>query len=658
MRMADGIAIQRTVVLTLGEAGRTVGQRLLQMLDEWESPPVVAVQYLDNEQENAELIAAALHEVSRLSHRITLQRLGYSAARLSELAIWVVGGSEESLIKVARLANGQASTLLGSDPITMGLVLGTYEDQPLTRSLLPPIVLDKQVSSAFTGPCYVATLVNEFGLKLDDASALHERVARFLALHICTPLRDAPTWIERSHGWQEGLGYASFGVTWMAWPGAVAQERAKRRLAQTLMPQLIGPLNASPDIDALLRGAKLAIPQLVPRLTPPIAHDLARSFVDEPLTPNLWNLLQPPNEEEHPLLTHMTDPIEEREEKLDGCTSSWERLMQDQIEGIIAATHSWVAEALDREGFARAWLLIEVLEERLGDWASGAEQRSLELRDEMLQMEGQARDLLEKMTSLLAQMPECRLRDLLKLLRRPSRWVRVWLHWRKIRRLHGQYCLLRAAALETRVTVEQMERACGVYWAAISELQSISRGLDRAELQLSDLFDLEGEAADWPTMPLLLGEEPDELLEDLMERYAPPPQSVGSEFLTEFGPLSELWTGEVPSQTMTDEWLTRQVASLAEISVWDVARCLHPRPDDLQAWIEELLAQATPLWRWDPTALSDGERDAVDVVTVVLSTPAGLPWDDDEVAWQSVPLRRGDCLGVITLRWGIPAASD
>jgi hypothetical protein len=678
-------SIQRTLVLTLGEVGQTVGRRLQQILDEWGRPPVVAVRQLNQPSEEHNDIAVALHEISRLSHRSALHRLGYNTTRLSELAIWVVGGSDAPLSEVARLAHEQADASLSAAPLTMGIVLGAH-DASITKSpqdeetkrraddeasgttetkgeaspertvpLLPPMMLEEQTCQAFTGPCYLATPVNEVSLQLDDAAALYERVARFLTLHICTPLRDAPAWIEQARGWQDGRGYASFGLTWIAWPVVVARDRAERRLVKSLMPRLIGGQTPSPDADALLREEDLALPGLTIQLTPKVAREAVQSAAGDLTAWGLKDLFQPADGGEHPLVASLRAFGKSRETVLERCSPTWEHLMQEQVQSVTAATRDWVGLALDRAGFAGARALIEALERRLGDWASGAEQRRSELQGELPQMEDQAQSILAEMTALLATMPRSRLRDLLPLFSRPGHWVRIWRHWQEIQRLYGRYRLLQSAILETRVTIEQLGRACGVYWAAGSELQSITRELDRMELGLEERFEREGNVARWPDMPLLLGEAPDELLTAMMERYAPSPQAMASAFQETFGALSALWREGAPDRTAVAMWLAEQVDALNEISVWEVARCLHPTSDNLHAWLEELIARAAPLWCWDSASLSDGERNGAGAVTVLLGDPQELPWGGDELTWQVVPLNRGDGLGVVTLRWGIPA---
>jgi hypothetical protein len=227
------------------------------------------------------------------------------------------------------------------------------------------------------------------------------------------------------------------------------------------------------------------------------------------------------------------------------------------------------------------------------------------------------------------------------------------MRWRKALHLSDRYLMLRAALLTTRVTIEQLERACGVYWAAGSELQSISRELNALERELVDLLSLEDEDAQWPEASLLLGEDPDGLLTELEEQYLPGPYSAAEAFLETFGPLSHLWTADLPRKERIEQWLDEQVSPLADLSVGDVARCRFPQPDNLLVWLEELAAQAAPLWRWDAASLSEEQRASVDTQTRVLSTPSN-GFCEEQLPWQVLPLGRSDAVAFVALRWGLP----
>ena len=478
--------------------------------------------------------------------------------------------------------------------------------------------------------------------------------------------------MEQTSGWGNGLGYASFGLTWLAWPGVIAQARAARQLAESLLPLLMGPPDGVPDGDALLREAALAPPLLAPRLTPSAAAEVVRLAADDIPSLAPWTLLRPSGEEQHPLPVHLEAVVRERSEALTGCGPAWERLMQASIEATIAQVRVWVAQALDAGALSQTRALVTALERRLGECAAGAEQRLEEAQKDLTRTERDGQAVLAELISLLEKMPRRRLRELLRLLRNPLRWVWLWLHWRQAGSLHARYVLLQAAALETQVVTEQMKRVRGIYWAAGAELQSVSRELDRLEQRLYDLFSAADKDLEWPRLPLLLGDDPDALLAQLAERYLPAPQTQATEFLTQWGPLSRWWAEGLPNRAAVDEWLTEQVTPLAAVPVWEAARCRHPQPDTLRTWVEELAAQASPLWRWDPAALSDDERARMGDATVILSAPdGGVPWDDNmpgsstefipsrieglSASLRVLPLPRADWLAVVTLRWGIPS---
>ena len=719
-------AIQRTLILTLGEPGAAVGQRLVQMLDEWGSPPVVAVRHLGSdgatvgeaalvevgevdevgEAPDAEVVDTALREISRLAHRATLGEMGYSRDRLGELVIWVVGPPDAVIADVARLAAERAMTLLGIDPFTLGLAL--WDNHPAGSPAEGP---PNQNHDACTGPLlpspplpfpplsllYLAAPVNEIGLTLDDAPALYERAARFLALHICTPLCDTLVCADQAEGWGDGPVNASFGLTWIAWPGNVAQARAARQLAAALRRQLLETSGEAPDANALLREAALAPPLLTPRLTPLAATETVRSAADDVPAVAPWALLRPAGGDSaqasvlselamsepvlseaegakgaegvgggeessravgHPLIMRLEATVKERVAALDNCGPAWERVMHAGIDDVIAHVRAWVAHTLDAAGLDGARSLIGVLERRLGEWAAGAEQRLEEAQEDLTRIEREGEAVRAALVALLEKMPRRRLGELLRLLRSPARWVWLWLGWRKAERFCARYLMFQTATLETRVVIEQMKRACGVYWAAGAELQTVSRALDRWEQEVYDLFNDTDDVPEWPRMEPLLGDDPDALLNELAERHLLSPQAQVDKFLAQWGPRSRWWREGLPNRKEVDEWLVEQVIPLVEVPVSEVVRCRHSRqaqPDALSAWVKELAAQASPLWRWDPAALSEAERAHVGGTTVVLSAmDGGTSWGDDVSGWRALPLARADRLAVVVLRWGIP----
>jgi hypothetical protein len=358
----------------------------------------------------------------------------------------------------------------------------------------------------------------------------------------------------------------------------------------------------------------------------------------------------------HPVLASLDNVAEGWIESLDSCAADWEKRIQAEIKVVIALTRSWIGEALDAKGFGHARQVIKVLARRLAEWAGGAEQRALDLRDELSQMATDAQDALDDLVALLDKLPERRFWDLVRLLRRPTHWVQLSLRWRRLLHLSTRYLLLRAATLEMEVAIRQMEQACGVYWAAGSEIQTVARELDRLERDLGDRLGLDIEGPQWPDAQLLLGNEPQDVLEELERRYLPGPAAAAEAFLAEFGPLSEWWTSDLPSRETVAQWLEGRASPLADLSVWDVIRCRYPEPRDHRWWLEELSAQAVPLWRWDAASLSDDQRAGIGSLTLVLSGSGGSVGENPP--WKILPLARNDGLGVVTLRWGIPATAQ
>jgi hypothetical protein len=650
-------AIQRTLILTLGEAGTAVGERLTQMLTEWEAPSVVAVRDLANDDGHKDVIAAGLRDVSRLTHRAELHRLGYRPDRLDELVVWVVGEPGAPMVGVASLVSEQAVALLGTEPLLLGLVVCAgldASDAALPTEAEP----GKRIPAAFpfTGPCFLVMPVNETGLTLDGDAELYERAARFLALHTCTPLCDAPIWMEQVSGWNDGLGYASFGLTWLAWPGGTAQSHAAHRLAKDVWLLLLGSTNEGVDADALLREAALAPPFLAPRLTPPMATEAAHFGRNDLPSLSLGKLLRSGGDSEHPFVANLDAALAAKGDVLSDCALMWERRMQAGISEVIALARAWVARAADAGGLHQTRALIPALERRLGEWADGAEQRRIDLLADLPRMEHETQAVRDELLAVLNKLPRRNLKALIRLLRNPLRWVWLWLRWRKAQNLVARYVRGQAAMLETKLDAERMQRACGVYWALGSELLSISQELDRLEHRLRDALGLSDELSAWPDSLSQLESDPDILLDQLAERYLPSPEAVAEGLLAQLGPLSHWWTDGGPDKDTVREWLMQETEILSQISIWEVIRCRYAQAEIVHAWLDEMIAQSAPLWRWDPVAISDVERARTGHTIALLSPP------DQDVSEGSaghdvrvIPLARDDWLAVVSLRWGVPA---
>jgi len=232
----------------------------------------------------------------------------------------------------------------------------------------------------------------------------------------------------------------------------------------------------------------LAPPLLAPRLTPSAAAEVVRLAAGAPPALAPWALLRSPGEDDHPLVARLEATAAAQDAALADCAPAWERLMRKSIEATVAQVRAWIAQALDGGGAGQARALVAALEHRLGEWPAGAEQRLDGAEEDLRRIAREAQVVLAELRSLLEEMPGRRLCEVAGLLRDPRGWVWLWLRWRAARALYARYSLLCAAALETRLTVEQMVHVCGVYWAVGAELQSIAWELDRLEHGPCDVF--------------------------------------------------------------------------------------------------------------------------------------------------------------------------
>ena len=648
-------AIQRTLIVTLGELGETVGRRVERVLDEGGHPPVVAVQHIDGAWDDG-IIDDALRDISRLSHRATLRQMGYRDDRLRELVIWTVGTSDQPLSDVTRQLADRAAVLLGVEPLTLGLILHDTTDE--TKEPAPLAVAQETQSGKpppFTGPCYIVSPVDETGLVLDDEDALIEQAAYFVALHACTSLRDAPVWIEQASGWSEGMRSAAFGLRKMAWPGDVAQARAAHALGRVVLERLLGQWEGENASDALLRSASLAPALLAPRLIPRALASAIKGVATDPPSIPPWALLRPAGKQQHPLVAELEAIGEEVPVIIEKHADGWDPLVKVELEKAAGLVCAGVAQALDRGGVRRTRTLIEGLSWRLDEWIVGAEQRRIELEEDLKKILDEAETVRGALATIINQMPHRNLRAVFRLLRNPLRWIRLWMRWRKANDLLARHHLLTAAVLETRATMSQMTHAAEVYLALGDAVESASQKVDQMEEGLYALFHL-GDLPAWPdSSARLMGDAPDEVLNCLMEQTLPPAAAHVETFVEQWGPLSN-WSDETtPEKGTIHQWLHDQAAPLGGCSVWDVARCRFAEPDAVRYWIEAWIDPVYPQWRWDPAALSESERTGVGGVKVFLGAPNGARlWEDDGAGPRVLPLARSDRVAVVALRWGIP----
>ncbi|MBN1814838.1 MAG: hypothetical protein JXA14_23565 [Anaerolineae bacterium] len=672
--------IQRTLVITCDDGGAEVGRLLTEMLEEWGSPPVVRTLAAWNGLKesggadrtgdwHSQDLDDALIDISRLSHRISLQQLGFRLDRLGELAIWVVGTDEEHVAAGAHRAAARAEALLTTDALVMGIVMrdveGSSDNGPsngngeAARVASP---LDSEMLAAFSGPCYLVTLLNEAGLALDGPDELHQRVARFLALHICTGLRDIPVWLSQGEPWTAVRVCPSFGLVWVAWPGEVAQARAVEVLKAGVLSWLVDREPALPAAQTLENVAP-APALLTEPLTPLGLAEAVHRAAMETQAVTFADVLQPVNtKERHPLLVRWEGVEAACTAAASPTDTSWDARLTAVFEDRTTQARAMLSQILDTQGLSAALVALRQLRQRIGDWIESVGVREDEITAGLTQLESQASALWLELEAQLARMPRRRFRHMLHLAIRPFTLLWVIQQWRKIAQGHQRYLHLRAAILSAQVSQRQMQQARSCYEALNVLACEQIEALETLAAEIRSALAPSPNLPDWPMSSLLLPEDPDQLLTALMADKVAVPAVLAEQVLAELGPLSTWLEEGAPDRSAISVPLWRATEPLIQVSLTDVVQYRIEYGGDVREWLWELDVQAAPFWRWEPATLSEADRAGLGLVRLSLMAPDlvnKLSNSGDGSAapghGQTVPFEMPDRMAFINLRRGIPA---
>lgn len=674
-------ALQRTLIVTCDEGGAVVGCLLEEILREWGSPPVARVLSMevgageirpDDPVGDAVLqrLDEALLDISRLSHRPALRHLGFRLDRLGELVIWVVGTSEVHVAAAARAAAARAGGLLAVDPMTMGVVMRDVEQRGTAlahdaggervQAVSP---LASETLAAFTGPCYLVTLLNEAGLALDGPAELYQRVARFLALHTCTRLRDIPAWLSESEPWAApAQSCPSFGLAWVAWPGSVARARAVELLKVPVLAALVArsPVpDARPELEAVAPPPAL----VVDPLTPPDLVGAVYQAASQMPPVTLFDVLQPPQPQAcHPLLARWQETEATCAALVVASDVLWDACLTALVDERLAQLRTGLWQILDAHGAGAAQSALVGLRARIDDWIASVETRSEELEVSVERTEAQAGALWQALETLLGRMPRRRFWHLLRLAFRPFTLMWIFRQWRRIAEEHQRYLHLRAALLSARVSQRQMRQAQVFYAALSAAIQDLAQVLDDLAAGVRSGLAPAPDVPEWPAGCLLLPPDPDRVLEALISGLVPPPATLTMQLVAALGPLSR-WAQEgVPDAGELVGPLWAAAEPLLHVPIVEVLRQRFAEHADASTWLHEVDVQAVPFWRWEPAVLSEADRPGLGLLRLALMAPDLAAWMPDGHAAGSgpgqehlVPFALGDRMALVNLRRGVPA---
>ncbi|HQI83426.1 MAG TPA: hypothetical protein PKV20_02470 [Anaerolineae bacterium] len=647
--------LQRTLVLTCGESGAAINAHLTAMLEAWGNPPVVAARQLDpaESEQDAATIDAALHDISRLSHRPTLLAMGISPDRLEELAIWAVGAPAEAVQAIARLAGQRADALLGNDALTMGIIVreGLAEaDRPTS----PARLLSTTTPPIFSGPCFQVMPVNEAGLALDSPATLYEHIARFLLLHTCTPLRDVPLWVTHD-SMMEAQDWATFGLVWLAWPGEVAQAHGAQHLRALLLPALREKSDTDADMAELFARMTPAPALLAGQLTPRELAAITSLDIKAPAPPEFWEVIGPGDHREHECVARWREAVQSWTALLDGHEAAWAALTRKSSATCGANLAHTLAQLLDDGGVVMAQHALQAFRHALETWVIAAEEREQEAQESLTHLEKMKEQVWTTLQARLAAMPRRSLGSLFRLIQRPLQVIQLYQNWRRIQEQYTRYMQVCAAVVGASVTLRQMQQTLIVYGQVDALLEQNQAAVERVAQGLERLLALEPAFPAWPEASLLLPDDPQALLTALIAEHLPAHDALLAAFRQTWGPLSGFLSADLPEQEAVNRWLNALAAPLRDISIWEIVARRFPEPPARKVWLQELLAQARPFWRWDPTTLSDAERALSDAMTVWLTATEGVAvCAESGEKVNAAPLDSPQQLAVVSLRWGVP----
>lgn len=647
-------SIQRTLIVTLGQAGAQVAGALAARLDRTPGPvgvigfvAVLPEPAGDNETEPAgravlpqpfyqarlaiapeeygdvsrwqaalaETAAVALHHISDLAHLTALARQGLSLHRPDEV----------QLILIAALDGPEGYSALAAAPdllretVTRTLACETG----LTGLLLHLAPLASAVSAAvgegwgeglarqFDRGCFTAGLTNEIGLSLGSAAELIERAGQFLALLIASPLELAALTDGSAFeaGWAEPVP-ASFGLAAIHWPGREVVTALSARRAGEALARLIAPALPQPDWARQAREAAQSL-ALAERVAPPLLLEQLAG-----LTPALPEYLagQVPDPPWPWLLAGLPD-------RLDAAARAWEeawleagRELKPGLESLAGRWQAAVRAWLDAKGPGHlAGSLVELeaclaaMTELLAAFAGGVEERLAEAETDLVAVERQVGKTSQSLSDSLAALPGSPLEAILAWGWQPWRWLRAWDRCRRAQAAARQLAHLLRQRLLVKRSLWLYEETLPFYrelaagWAGVAA--TWSHWLQQVAAASQDPA-----LAAWP-----------ELLEAALP--APGPWSPA---------MVEAWYRDIqageetkPADLCQPDAGSVTAAEIVSRLAGEAAEFLSPHLDvpvetalarqfpaeaELAAWLAAFVAQAAPFWQYDETALDEMAR--------------------------------------------------
>lgn len=665
--------IQRTVIMTHGDVARQAGAFFQRLLTERCGPEAaVAVVNLEGDKVTATKgcewqgdkvtvhpvipsLTDALTRISPTSLVAQLAQQGYSLDTAHEIALFLLVDispqAGEQVVRWVQEISAVIRSHLGIEAATLLVWLTMAPSESATTDCLVAAEANRHL---FSRGILALGPLNESGLRLPEPSALAARCAELLWLLITTPLRTSLEWLNSSDG-DSLLG--SVGCSQWEWDAEAIQHCLETRWLSDVITQW-----------------------LTSAATPPLTVEIEHWAVDHHLTPEAIKKCTLTEQEQQPPLSNetawhapwpwqlqgmftqlsLTDTADhetqtQRQEwadmRLEEPLRAASQVLRQQVQGLLH--HKAVG------GIATACQWLTLFNEIVGEWRNQLllEKEEQETADSALStLRG---ELETNLHPLLLEWPPAELFPWIWVACRPWRWPRlVWHYWR-LRAMGQQLRLVyHHQAIRRR---QQAMMAATLH--ACTELEQIVRRLYSQTEEIGDMLHcvkraigdwqvgIQAEAALLPIASVLYSS----LVKDSQQEAEMAAAAVGG--------LGEQLTDLDDKRLLTAlrQVAAAQLVKVEAYSAVSIIQRLHPTPEALCQWWQNLWEDASPLWRYDPTSLPEPIRAqetaltcllGVDAPSLVQTSPGLLPPDVRLV--ESSDLKR---LFVLRLRGNLTASA-
>lgn len=646
--------IQRTLVITCGEAAGEAGSRLEDQLDS-EKLAVAVIRLAETEWRDAlPLVEAGVRRISQTTALAQLRRQGWQLDRLNELALYFL----IDLSTVQGVFDAQALVRQIADLVQQQLGL---ETATLLLALAPDGAVQQARSrlSQLAGPLHpfnrgvlALSLVNEAGLQLATPSLLAAQAAQLLQALITTPLRDAPEWLDERNGHTglDGAVISSAGLAVWEWSPVQEQVHLARLWVRSVLAQWLAPAETSAGEARNVAHAWMENHNFAPGSLAEAAGKLVTPvFTPTWVYPQPWQIKTPFEK-----LQRLSTTIDAGHA---GAVAVVNQAFLPYLEEVEQALRLQCRRLLDETpvaGIARGQLFLQAIARVTAEFSERFVERQEEQQQQVAALASAQQHLTQNLETLLAQWPETGWRSWFQHLVRPWRWLELAQCYWQLQILGQEMTRLveRQAWLEQqRVITAAGEEAYRQLQESVAHLAGLVEEVGDMLAHARRLLDEEDD-----------GEPAPSYLEPVYHLLLDAPAIEATRAAAAIGGLGRHITALdddiLPSLLEAGRARLQHVAGL---SATDVVATLYPSAPEIAQWWQQLWQEAAPLWRYDEAGLP--ERQRAQPLELTLVCGANLALLEQRLALPEGPRRRWletpdrHRLIVIRLRGGIPVSA-